>query len=84
MSLLGKKPIPLAVKKTILHINEVFVESVGPIGQELAEDVFDQWVAAGKFSPAAIRHYVQALSEQLDIPSERQAFVQRAEKLLLK
>lgn len=75
--------LPAAVKQRISQLNDLFVESVGPIGRELSEDVFAQWVRDGKFGPAAIRHYVLALSEQIDIASEQKAFLQRAEKLLL-
>lgn len=78
------KILPLATKQLISQLNELFVEFVGPIGQELSEDVFAQWVLGGKYGPAAIRHYAQALSKQIDSMSERQVFMQKAEKLLLK
>lgn len=77
------KVLPSSVRQLVLQLNELFIEFVGPIGQELAEDVFDQWVLVGKFGPAAIRHYALALSEQIDIPADRQAFLQKCEKLLL-
>jgi len=77
------KNLPPAARQLVLQLSELFIEFVGPIGQELSEDVFAQWVLGGKFGPAAIRHYAVALSEQLDIASERQAFLQKAEKLLL-
>jgi len=83
VDLSGTKALPLAAKQRVLQLNEMFIEFVGPIGQELSEDVFAQWIRAGKFGPAAIRHYAQALSEQLDIAADRQAFLQKAEKLLL-
>jgi hypothetical protein len=83
VELSGTKVLPLVAKQVILQLNEMFIEIVGPIGQELAEDIFEQWVLAGKFGPAAIRHYAEALSEQLDIAADRQAFLQKAEKLLL-
>ena len=83
VELSGMKTLPLVAKQVVLQLNEIFIEFVGPIGQELSEDIFAQWVLAGKFGPAAIRHYAKALSEQIDIASDRQAFLQKSEKLLL-
>lgn len=77
------KKLPPAIKQQVLQLNELFVEFVGPIGQELAEDVFAQWVRSEKFGPAAIRRYALALGDQLEIDSDRQAFLQKVEKLLL-
>lgn len=75
--------LPLAARQLVSQLNSLFVEFVGPIGQEISDDIFAHWVNGGKFGPATIRHYALALSEQLDIAPERQAFLQRAEKLLL-
>lgn len=77
------KKIPLAARQLVSQLNDLFVEFVGPIGRDLSEDVFDSWVDGGKFGPAAIRHYALALSAHLDVEPERQAFLQKAEKLLL-
>jgi len=75
--------LPLAAKQKVLQLNELFIEIVGPIGQELSDDIFAKWILDGKFGPAAIRHYAHALGEHLEIASERQAFLQKTEKLLL-
>ncbi len=72
-----------ATKLRVVQLNDLFVEFVGPIGWEISEDVFAQWICGEKFGPAAIRHYALALSEQLDLDSDRQSFLQKVEKLLL-
>lgn len=77
------RELPPAVKQLIVKVTELFIEFVGPIGDDVAHDVFAQWLAAGKFSPAAVRHYALALGEHLDKTSERQVFLQKAEKLML-
>ncbi|GGY72996.1 hypothetical protein GCM10011613_17530 [Cellvibrio zantedeschiae] len=79
----GLKKLSPAARQLVLQLNDLFAEFVGPIGQDISQDVFDQWLASGKFGPAAIRHYALALGEQLDANSERQVFLQKAEKLLL-
>jgi len=77
------KKLPAATRLLLSQLNELFVEFVGPIGRDLADDVFAAWVEDGKINAAAIRHYVRALSNYLEVASEKQAFLQRAEKLLL-
>lgn len=79
----GLKKLSPSAKQMVLQLNDLFVEFVGPIGRDISEDIFTQWVNGGKFGPAAIRHYALTLSEQLDAASERQVFLQKAEKLLL-
>jgi hypothetical protein len=71
------------VKQLIVQVTELFIEYVGPIGDDVAQDVFSQWLAAGKFNPAAVRHYALGLGEHLDKAQERQVFLQKAEKLML-
>ena len=77
------KKLPAAAAKRVIQLTELFIEYVGPIGLEISGDVFSQWASAGKFGPAAMRHYALALSQQLTAESERHSFLQKAEKLLL-
>lgn len=72
-----------ATQQLVVQLNELYIEFVGPIGQDLAEDVFAQWVLEGKSGPAAVRRYAQTLSEHMDSVAERLAYLQKAEKLLL-
>ena len=77
-----KKIMPLVVQM-IAQLDALFVEFVGPIGIELASAALHKWLAEGKTGPSALRRYAQALSEQLDSPSERKEFLVKAERLLL-
>lgn len=77
-----KKIMPLVVQM-IAQLDALFVESVGPIGVELAGIALKKWVAEGKTGPSALRRYTQALSEQLDSPNERKEFLAKADRLLL-
>lgn len=77
------KKLPLAAEKKVLQLTELLIEYLGPIGLEISRDVFFQWAEAGKFGPAALRHYALALSEQLSDEVEQHTFLQKAEKLLL-
>ncbi len=83
MDSFGVIKLPPAARQLILQLNELFVESVGPVGRDLANDVLARWASEGKFGPAAIRRYVQALSEHIENPAERSFFLQKVEKLLL-
>lgn len=75
--------LPLATQQLVVQINDLFVEFVGPIGRDLAEDVFAQWILEGKSGPAAVRRYAQALSVHMESVAERMAFLQKSEKILL-
>lgn len=75
--------IPVNVRQVILQLNDLFVEYVGPVGQDLSDDVLERWLVAEKFGPSAIRQYVSMLSENLDSATERQEFLRKAEKLML-
>jgi hypothetical protein len=77
-----KKIMPL-VAQMIGQLDGLFMEFVGPIGLELAGAVLDKWLGEGKTGPSALRRYAQALSEQLESPSERKEFIIKAERLLL-
>lgn len=71
------------VRRVIEQLDQLFVEYFGKLGKTLAQDVFKQWLIAGKTGPSGLRHYVFALSTQLDDPDVRGEFTERAERLLL-
>ena len=52
-------------------------------GERLAEEVFKQWLIAGKTGPSGLRRYVNALGYQLPEPHLRNNFMTRAESMLL-
>lgn len=70
------------VQRTVQKLDELFVEFTGPVGGELATEVFHQWVKAGKVGPSELSHYVFALGTQLDRPTERKQFKLRADRML--
>jgi hypothetical protein len=61
----------------------LFIDDFGVLGKSLTDDVFRNWLQAGKTGPSGLRHYVYALSVQLDDPALRKDFIERAERLLL-
>ena len=71
------------VRRVIEQLNQLFIDHFGLLGKGLVDDVFNQWLRAGKTGPSGLRHYVYALGMQLDNPSERNDFTERAERLLL-
>jgi len=71
------------VQRMIQQLDALFVEFVGPVGMELAEDIFKQWLKMGKTGPSGLRQYAYALGVQLDNPAERQQFTDYADQLLL-
>lgn len=82
-SALPEKVLLPVVQRMINQLDSLFVEFVGPVGLELAEDVYKLWVKTGKTSPSGLRQYAYALSVQLDNPAERQQFTEYADHLLL-
>ena len=71
------------VRRVIEQLNQLFLEDFGLLGKSLTDDVFRNWLHAGKTGPSGLRHYVYALSVQLDDPALRKDFIERAERLLL-
>jgi len=71
------------VRRVIEQLDQLFVNFYGRLGKGLANEVFKQWLQTGKTKPSGLRHYVYALSVQLDDPSVRRDFTERAERLLL-
>jgi len=70
------------VTRMLAQLDNLFVDFAGPVGIELAKDVYRQWLRAGKTGPSALRQYAFSLRMQLDNPTEQQAFAQRADALL--
>ncbi len=70
------------VTRVIEQLDKVFLERSGAGGQARLELVFQRWLSSGKTSPSGLRHYVNALAEQLD-ERERKEFSVRAERILL-
>lgn len=71
------------VRRVIEQLNLLFIDDFGVLGKSLTDDVFRNWLQAGKTGPSGLRHYVYALSVQLDDPALRKDFIERAERLLL-
>jgi hypothetical protein len=71
------------VRRVIEQLNQLFLEHFGILGKSLTNDIFKHWLQAGKTGPSGLRHYVYALSVQLEDPDTRKDFIERAERLLL-
>jgi hypothetical protein len=71
------------VERTIIQLNQLFVERVGPVGDDLAQEAFNSWFSAGKHRPSALRAYATALGSYFDTPKERQEFIAKSDLLLL-
>ncbi len=71
------------VRRVIEQLNQLFVDHFGLLGKSLTDEVFQNWLHAGKTGPSGLRHYVYALSVQLEEPSVRKDFIERSERLLL-
>jgi len=76
------KLLPI-VTRVIEHLDKLFVEYFGKSGESLAKEIFKQWLIAGKTGPSGLRHYVYALSHQLQEFHLRKNFIERAERMLL-
>lgn len=71
------------VRRVIEQLNQLFLDDFGLLGKSLTDEIFRNWLQAGKTGPSGLRHYVYALSVQLDDPALRKDFIERAERLLL-
>ena len=71
------------VRRVIEQLNLLFIDHFGVLGKGLVDDVFRQWLLAGKTGPSGLRHYVSALGMQLEDVSVREEFTERADRLLL-
>jgi hypothetical protein len=71
------------VRRVIEQLDQLFLRHFGLLGKSLVDDVFAQWLRSGKTGPSGLRHYVYALSMQLDGSDKRNEFVEHADRLLL-
>lgn len=71
------------VARMIQQLNSLYISYAGAVGMELADDVYRQWLRAGKTGPSGLRQYAYSLGVQLDNPQEQHQFRRQAEELLL-
>lgn len=71
------------VRRVIEQLNLLFIDHFGVLGKGLVDDVFKQWLLAGKTGPSGLRRYVSALGMQLQDTRVRDDFTERADRLLL-
>ena len=72
------------VLKMIDQLNQLLVEFVGPIGLELADDVFQSWLKSGKTGPGGLNRYVSELAKLIENSAERAKFTEGSERILSK
>jgi hypothetical protein len=70
------------VKRMIVKLDDLFVEFVGPIGRELTDGIFLEWLQGGRLGPSATVRYAELLAAQLSNSAERQHFLARAETIV--
>jgi hypothetical protein len=78
----AKVLLPIVARK-IQQLNSLYISYAGAVGMELAEDVYRQWLRAGKTGPSGLRQYAYSLGVQLDSPQEQHQFRHQADELLL-
>lgn len=71
------------VARMVQQLNSLYVSYAGAVGIELADDVYRQWIRAGKTGASGLRQYAYSLGVQLDAPQEQSQFRRQAEELLL-
>ncbi|HEY8941808.1 MAG TPA: hypothetical protein VIM59_16520 [Cellvibrio sp.] len=71
------------VTRVIEQLDKLFIELSGSSGQSRKERVFQQWLSSGKASPSGLRHYINALGDQLEDRKIRDEFSARAQRILL-
>jgi hypothetical protein len=79
----GKSLLPV-VERMLNQITQLFVEFVGPIGFELADDAFQEWLQSGKTGPSGLNRFVAELAKSIENSAERARFMERTEQLLAK
>lgn len=60
------------------RINSVFVEYVGPVAHEIAEDIYERWRERGDTGPSGVVHYIHLLSENVVDAKQRSSFQKEA------
>jgi hypothetical protein len=67
----------------LVDINRRFVRAVGPIGELLIDDARRLWRQQQWRGPAAFRHYIKNLADNIDDTPLRQRFIKDADQLLM-
>jgi hypothetical protein len=76
-----KHILPIVIK-ICNNIDNLFLTYVGPVGNLLCEETFNQWKEAYKPGPLEIPYYISMLAEQVPDKEEKLRFSQEAMHLI--
>lgn len=78
-----RKVLPV-VEKMRSNIDTLYLRFVGPMGDSLATDVFNQWVDvdSGNIGPSGLRRYISMLSNEIPELAKSREFTASAVKLI--
>ncbi len=72
-----KKTLPI-VDRMRANIDKLFVQYVGPIGTELAEEHYEDWLRQGNVGPLGLKKYIAMLSRDVPHARKQAEFVVKA------
>lgn len=76
-----KHILPIVIR--ICHnIDNLFLTYVGPVGNLLCEETFNQWKATHKPGPLEIPYYISMLAEQMPDNDQKARFAKEAMHLI--
>jgi hypothetical protein len=76
-----RKVLPL-VMRIRSNIDELFIRFVGPVGDAICEDCFNQWAASGSIGPSGLRRYIDMIAKDIPDPGKSQQFKKMAVSLI--
>ena len=72
------------VKRGVTMLDQLLLEYTGPVGVELSQDAFLQWLNTGRTRPSDLRHYMDHLAGHIDDRLQKKLFLEKANSLLLR
>jgi len=77
----AKAVLPL-VMKIIEKIDCLFAEYVGPMGDIISEEIFEDWVEGGRVGPTSVFLYITMLAEEIPEFEDKKKFRLKASDLV--
>lgn len=68
-----RKVLPL-VSRIRDNIDQQFIRFVGPVGETICEDCFDEWLASGSIGPSGLRRYIDMIAKYIPDSTKSQQF----------
>ena len=76
-----RKVLPVVIRIRD-KIDQQFIRYVGPIGEAICDDAYEDWVVRGSIGPTGLRRYIDAIATEIPNPKKSSEFTKSAISLI--